>query len=73
MLLDDGELVAILIELADECHGDDRGQWIIESTFGVTESRRAGKFGSADEAADWISQHICRRPFALGRDVTEIG
>jgi hypothetical protein len=73
ILLDDGELVAILVELADESHGDACGQWIIESTFGLNPGGRPGPFGSADEAANWISQHICQRRFTLDGDVIQLG
>ena len=73
LLLGDGELVAILVELADESHGDARGQWIIESTFGLSPGGRPGPFGSADEAAEWISQNICQQPFMLSHDVVELG
>jgi hypothetical protein len=72
LLLDDGELVAILVELADETHGDARGQWIIESTFGLSPGGRPGPFGSADEAAEWISQHVCQRRFILDQDIIQL-
>lgn len=55
MLLDGGELIAILVELADECHGDGRGQWVIETTFGLDPGRRPELFACAADAANWIS------------------
>lgn len=72
MLLDDGELVAILVELADESHGEARGHWIIETTFGLTSGGRAGAFARAEDAANWIGQHVCHRPFVLGHDIVEL-
>lgn len=72
MLLDDGELVAILVELADESHGDGRGQWIIETTFGLNPGRRPGPFACAADAANWIGQHICHQPFVLGQHIVEL-
>jgi hypothetical protein len=72
MLVDGGELVAILVELADECHGSARGKWIVEATFGLDPARRSGLFASADAAAGWISQEISYRPFALGENVVEL-
>ena len=72
MLLDAGELVAILVELADESHGDDRGQWIIEATFGLSQGGRPELFGCAADAADWISEHICQVPFVLEGQIVEL-
>lgn len=65
LLLVDGELVAILVELMDECHGAARGHWVIESIFGMNTGRRAGVFPSAEEAAKWISGEIHSERFQL--------
>lgn len=72
MLLDDGELVAILVELADESHGDARGRWAIEAVFGVSPGRHPEAFDSASDAARWIGRNICRKPFELSDDVVEL-
>ncbi|MGI8610669.1 MAG: hypothetical protein ACR2KH_00100 [Sphingomicrobium sp.] len=72
LLLDGGQLVAILVELADDCHGDACGHWIIETTFGLNDGRRPGSFACAADAANWISQHICHRPFVLDGDIAEL-
>lgn len=72
MLFDDGELIAILVELADESHGDIRGRWAIESTFGLNPGQRPETFASAEDAATWITQHISRRPFALSQYLVEL-
>lgn len=72
ILLNDGELVAILVELADESHGVDRGKWIIETTFGLHPGRRPEPFADAAQAAYWISEQICGRPFDLGSQILEL-
>lgn len=72
LLLDGGELVAILVELTDESHGDGRGQWIVETTFGLNPGLWPGYFACAADAADWISEHICHRPFVLDRQIVEL-
>ncbi|MEO5809554.1 MAG: hypothetical protein ABIR51_05770 [Sphingomicrobium sp.] len=72
MLLDGGELVAILVELADESHGEARGQWIIEATFGLKPGYRPEFFNCAADAGNWISQHISDRPFDLGSHIAEL-
>jgi hypothetical protein len=72
MLMADGELVAILVELADETHGAACGQWTIEATFGLNSRIRPAYFASAAAAAGWVSEHICNRPFTLGPEITEI-
>lgn len=72
MLLDGGELVAILVELADESHGDGRGQWIVEAIFGLNSGRLPEPFACAADAANWISQHIGHRPFVLDRQIVEL-
>ena len=72
LLLDAGELVAILVELTDESHGDDRGKWNVETTFGLNSGRRTGPFADAAAAASWISEHISQRPFDLGPHLIEL-
>ena len=72
MLLDDGELVAILVELADESHGEDRGKWNVETTFGLNSGHRTEPFANAAAAASWISEHISHRPFDLGSHLVEL-
>lgn len=72
LLLEGGELVAILVELADESHGDARGNWVIETTFAPYPGGRPGAFPSAAHAADWISRNVCKWPFILGQDIVEL-
>jgi hypothetical protein len=74
LLLDDGELIAILVELADESHGDERGRWIVEATFGVRFDRRqSGSFACAADAADWVSKHNSTDPFLLDGHIVDLG
>jgi hypothetical protein len=54
LLLENGELVAVLIELADESHGDDRGKWVIETVFGLSLASPPTHFDSVDDAAAWV-------------------
>lgn len=72
LLLADGELVAILVALDDEVHGQDRHKWTIETMFGVGQERAPGSFASAADAADWVSNHICHLPFLLGGPIALI-
>lgn len=72
LLLADNKLVAILVKLADECHGDERGKWMIEKTFGLGLIRVPDTFASAAEGAAWVSEHICNQPFALGSQIREL-
>ena len=71
ILLSGGELVAILVELTDACHGDERGKWTVEAIFGL-ESRAPDSFASAGDAADWVSNHIGHQPFILGESVERL-
>ncbi len=72
LLLDGAELIAILVELVDESHGDDRGQWIIETTFGLNPGRRPQSFPGASDAANWISEHLGCQPFSLDPNIVEL-
>lgn len=52
----EGKLVALLICLADECHGDLRGQWFPEMLLGALGGRRPGLFESKTAALAWVRQ-----------------
>lgn len=65
ILLSDGQLVAILVELADESHGDERGKWTVETVFGLGNHRSSGNHASANDAADWVSDQGGHHPFIL--------
>lgn len=73
LLLAGGELVAILVALEDEIHGEDRHKWTIEKIFGIGHARAPATFASAADAAAWISEHICHLPFRFGDPIPQIG
>ena len=62
LLLDDGELVAVLIELADESHGADRGKWVIETIFGLPMACPPTLFDSAEDAGAWVVSKCATAP-----------
>ena len=72
LLLVDGKLVAILVELSDHVHAAERGKWTIESVFGLSHKRAAQNFASAADAAAWVSDHVCHFPFNLDDDVRQL-
>ena len=69
LLLARGELVAILVALDDEIHGENRHRWSIETIFGIGHKRAPDTFASAADAAAWVSDHICHLPFLLGKSI----
>ena len=72
LLLAGGQLVAILVELADAGHDDERGKWAVETTFGLQHERVPNNFATAADAAIWVSNHICQKPFMLGDQLIEL-
>lgn len=72
ILLSDSQLVAILVELADESHGDERGKWTVETIFGLGNGRYPRNYASAGDAADWVSDHLGLHPFILGDSVEQL-
>jgi hypothetical protein len=72
LLFDDGELIAILLELADESHGEDRGKWVIETVFSVELNPPRSSFASAEEASIWVMRHFSGRPFMLGPQLVQL-
>ncbi len=73
ILLADGAMVGVLVEMSDECHGPDRGRWTIESAFAIDARRVPSMFASAAEAADWISAHLPCDKFILGGELIHLG
>ena len=73
ILLAGGELVAILVALDDEIHGENRHKWTIETIFGIGHKRAPDTFGSAADAAAWVSEHICHLPFLFGDPIPQLG
>ena len=72
ILLVDGALVAVLVELSDESHGEDQGKWVIEATFGLHLGRLSDSFQSRECAAAWVSSNICSQPFCFGESLTRL-
>lgn len=72
LLLAGGELVAILVALDDEVHGDDRRKWTIETIFGIGHARAPATFASAADAAAWVSTYVCHLPFIVGGALARI-
>jgi len=72
LLLADGQLVAILVELADKGHGEQRGNWAIEAIFGLNHDRIPQTFPSATDAAAWISAHVGGQPFMPMGDLIQL-
>jgi len=72
ILLASGQLVAILVELADEGHGEERGNWAVEAIFGLDHDRIPQSFPSAAEAAAWISVYAGQKLFMAMGDLVEL-
>ena len=51
------ELVAVLVRLDDEVHGEDRGRWFLESAFGWYPAR-VDTFSTLAEAESWVGQKL---------------
>jgi len=56
LMLLDGELIAILVELSDEIHGDARGRWALENTFGLFNPSAPETFADIEQAWDWVTR-----------------
>lgn len=72
ILLADGVLIGVLIELADDCHGPERGKWVIETAFGIDGQPDGATFASANEAANWLSARVSGGTFNLDGHVPEL-
>lgn len=56
LILVDGELVAVLVELSDDGHEHHQGSWHVEAVFGLDTGRVHDTFPTAQEAADWVCE-----------------
>lgn len=72
ILLANGALVAVLVELSDESHGEDRGKWTIEALFGLRNGRIPDNFPSRESAAAWVSDNICSQPFNMDDAIIQL-
>jgi hypothetical protein len=60
LALADGELVAVLVRLDDEIHGEDQGRWFLETAYGSLGRAMPPLFESLAEAEDWFRIQISR-------------
>jgi hypothetical protein len=58
LILADGELVAILVRLADPAHGHDRGQYFLEVGFGPCVVGRPPLFADLTAAQTWVRRRL---------------
>ena len=54
LVLADGELVAVLVRLADAAHGRLVGSWYLEAGFGACAAARPPVFDTFEAAQTWI-------------------
>lgn len=49
-----GELTAVIVQLSDEAHQQDIGQWSMEADFSLIASK-SPLFASPQDAIDWLA------------------
>ncbi len=60
LVLADGRLVAVLVRLAGQEHGELRGGWFLEAGFGCCAVRAPDVFRTLAHAEPWIEQRLSR-------------
>ena len=60
LVLAGGQLVAVLVRLSDEMHGEARGRWFLETGFGRCDGVEHPVFESLDEAQTWVRRRVER-------------
>ena len=58
LVLVDGELVGVLVRLAVDVHGLERGNWYLEGGFGPFMGRTPRTFACLDEALAWVLDRL---------------
>jgi hypothetical protein len=58
LVLVNGQLIAVLVRLDDEVHGNDRGRWFLEAGFGPCQGPFQPAFSDLEGAARWITERI---------------
>jgi hypothetical protein len=58
LMFSDGQLVAVLVRLADEIHADQRGSWFVEAGFGPCRTAAPPTFDDLDAAQLWIRRQL---------------
>lgn len=56
LVLVDDELAAVLVQLEDTVHAEERGKWFLEIMF--KQPGRNETFGSLDEAKAWLQDRL---------------
>jgi hypothetical protein len=54
----DEQLVAVLVQLDDAVHEDERGGWFLEVGFGPCSRSSQPVFGSLEEAQAWVQEQV---------------
>lgn len=57
LVLFEGELIAVLVRLDDDMHGDNRGQWFLDAVF-VSKLTRDDPFPTLAEVETWVRQKL---------------
>lgn len=65
LMLMDNQLIAVLVELTDDIHGDARGRWALESTFDLFNPSAPETFVDIDQAWDWIQRAAGGKQWSL--------
>ena len=63
LMLADGKLVAVLVQLDGEHHGGDSGKWYLEAGFGkcTPPLGEALLWAMPEEAAQWVEERLSGR------------
>lgn len=56
LVLLEGKLIAILVELTDPIHGQACGRWALENTFGLFNISAPETFANIEQALDWVTR-----------------
>ena len=54
----DGQLVAVLVQLDNVVHGDERGGWFLEVGFGPCSRSSQPVFEGLEEALAWVQEQV---------------
>lgn len=73
LVLVDGRLAAVLVELQDGIHGDRVGQWCIEAMFGAAPGRLPPSFDSVGEAITFVAEQVGAGPAGIPDEISALG
>ena len=57
LILADGNLVAVVVRLAEELHGTLKGAWFLEASFGAADTPPPS-FPDIDAAEAWLARQL---------------